>query len=295
MGFYVLAISSGILSGIWAFGLGVYRAQLTVVSVLLVSSAAAFTVYAVAGASSGHFTWNLQAVGYGALGGVLNLAGNAMLVLAFRRGKVGVAGGVGKAAVLVPLGYSLATGVAFTTSTAVGVAIVIAGLVGFYFPDRTARRADAASGPALLNVPVLLALAGALFWGTAVLVLTRGSRAGVAESLLVQQGVQLTVLLGIVIFSARKHLTPLTRRSVGVLAGAGAALGLGRLAYYTAAQVRSVSLVAVLSSLGPLVAALLAFLFLQETLTRRESAALAAVVVGTCVIVGATAITGPAG
>lgn len=280
MGLVVLALSSAVLFGVWKFGLGIYRGRLSPWAVLLVSGGTAAAVYAMRGAADGRLLIGTDELVAGVIGGALNVSGTYLLLLAYQRGKVAVAGGISAAESLVPVAYTLLLGVAVTVSTALGVAMILAGLVAFHLPHAIPRSGEGVHDARGQRVSVLLAVGAALCWGTGILVLDLGSRASVTGTLLVQQCTQVLVVLIVVLASPRRRLAGLSRRACAVLAGAGLALGLANVAFYSAAQEGSIGLVSVLAALGPLVTAALAFVFMKETLTRIELVALVVVVLG---------------
>lgn len=285
MGLVVLALSSAVLFGVWKFGLGIYRGRLSTWAVLLLNGTGAAAVYATRGLWDGRLVIGRDDLVAGIIGGALNVAGTYLLLRAYQRGKVAIAGGVAAADSLVPVAYAVLLGVAVTMSTAIGVVMILAGLVAFYLPHAISRSGDGAYDPRGQRTSVLLAVGTALCWGTAILVLDLGSRGSVTGTLLAQQCTQVLVVLCVVLASPRRQLAGLSWRACAVVAGAGMALGLGNVAFYSAAQVGSIGLVSVLASLSPMITALLAFVFLKERLTRIELVALVVVVLGVGAVV----------
>lgn len=86
-------------------------------------------------------------------------------------------------------------------------------------------------------------------------------------------------------FSSGQSLRGVSGTAVAVLAGSGAALALGNIAFYTAAQDGDIAIVSVLGSANPLVTALLAAAFFKERLTRSDHVAFALVIVGAALVV----------
>lgn len=281
MGVIALALSSAVLYGVWKFGLGIYRGRLSVWAVLLFSGAAAVAVYAVRGGTDGRLVLGIGELGTGVIGGVLNVTGTYLLLEAYKRGKIAVAGGVSAAENLVPIAFAILQGVAVTVSTGFGALLILAGLVAFYVPHAIGSGRGAAVDARSQRVSVLLAMGAALSWGTGILVLDLGSRGSITGTLFVQQCTQvLVVLTVIVLLNPRRQLAGVSWRAAGVLVGAGLALGLANVAFYSAAQEGNIGIAAVLASLNPMVTALLAFVFLKERLARSELLALVGVVAG---------------
>lgn len=285
MGLVVLALSSAVLFGVWKFGLGIYRGRLSTWAVLLLNGTGAAAVYATRGIWDGRLVIGRDELVAGIIGGALNVAGTYLLLRAYQRGKVAIAGGVAAAESLVPVAYAILLGVAVTVSTALGVVMILGGLVAFYLPHAISRSGDGVYDPKGQRLSVLLAMGTALCWGTGTLVLDLGSRGSVTGTLLAQQCMQVLVVLCVVLASPRRQLAGLSWRAGAVVAGAGMALGLGNVAFYSAAQEGSIGLVSVLASLSPMITALLTFVFMKERLTRIELVALVVVVLGVGAVV----------
>jgi uncharacterized membrane protein len=80
-------------------------------------------------------------------------------------------------------------------------------------------------------------------------------------------------------------LRGLAGRPLGAIAGAGLALALGNVAFFTAANEGNIGVVSVIGSLSPIVVALLALAILGEQMVRSERFALLIVLAGTCLVV----------
>jgi drug/metabolite transporter (DMT)-like permease len=105
-----LALSSGVLWGVWGFGYGRYGRVMSRYSVLLFSASGAALTFLVAGLVRHDIRIDSIDVRDGLLGGFLNLLGSVLLLKALTMGKIGVASGVNAAYVLIPIGYSLTIG-----------------------------------------------------------------------------------------------------------------------------------------------------------------------------------------
>lgn len=282
MGYIALALSSGVLLGVWKFGLSFYRGRISSYAVVLFSAAAAAVAYVVLGSLAGTLVFDRRDVVAGILGGACNLTGTLLLLKGYERGKVGVVTGIAAAYVLVPLTYSFVVGEQITWVMGVGVLVIMAGVVIFYSASMQAK-SDATPSRA----PIFLALGAALFWGLAILVLDNGTRVSVPGTLTLSQLPQVAFTLIVVLMGARsaRALEGVSLRAITVLAAAGVALALGNSAFYNAADEGDIGVVSVLASLSPLVTALLALAFLRERLERREVIALLVVLVGTALVV----------
>ena len=282
MSYLVLALASAFLYGLWKFGLGIYRGRISVFGILLVNASAAGVVYLVAGFAEGNLAFDSNDIMWGLAGGFLNCAGTLFILKAFERGKMGVVAGVAATSVLVPLAYSLMIGEDPTARGAIGVVVILAGLAAFYVPHMHTTVTATGTKP---RQAILLALAAALFWGLAIVVIDDGSRVSVTGTLAVSQVPQVLVALAVVLATAPRSIAGLNGRSVAILVGAGLALGLGNVAFYTAAQESSIGLVSVLGSLSPMVTALLALAVLKERMARSDVVALVIVLAGVALIV----------
>lgn len=285
MGYLSLALASAALLGVWKFGLGIYRGRVTVWSVILISASAAAVMYVVLGTVSGDLAFDSAEVDEGLLGGALNLAGTFLLLKAFDHGKLGVASGIAATNVLVPLTYSIVSGEGFTSTDVTGIVLIMAGLATFYVPHMRSRHEETPASSRDFTLLVVLALASALFWGLAIVVLDLGTRVSVTATLATSQVPQITVSLGIVLWAVRRNLAGVTTRALTVLIGSGVALSLANIAFYTAANEGNLGIVSILAALSPMVTALLAVAFCKETLTRIELFALIIVVAGACFVV----------
>jgi drug/metabolite transporter (DMT)-like permease len=282
LGYITLALSSGVLLGIWKFGLSFYRGRISSYAVVLFSATAAAVAYVVLGSLASTLAFDKRDLVAGLLGGACNLAGTLLLLKGYERGKVGVVTGIAAAYVLVPLAYSFVVGEQITWVMGVGVLVIMAGVAIFYSASMKEE-----SGAPSSRAPIFLALGAALFWGLAILVLDNGTRVSVPGTLTLSQVPQVGFALVAVLIGARnsRAIEGVSARAIAVLAAAGLALALGNIAFYNAADEGDIGVVSVLASLSPLVTALLAVTFLREHLGRRDVIALLVVLVGTALVV----------
>lgn len=282
MGYIALALSSGVMLGMWKFGLSIYRGRISSYAVVLFSAAAAALAYVVLGLLAGTLTFDTRDLVAGLLGGACNLTGTLLLLKGYERGKVGVVTGIAASYVLVPLAYSFVIGEQITWMIGMGVLVIIAGVATFYSASMQEKSEVNSS-----RAPIFLALGAALFWGLAILVLDSGTRVSVPGTLVVSQVPQVIFTLVMVVVGSRnsRALEGVSARAIAVLAASGVALALGNIAFFSAADEGDIGVVSVLASLSPLVTALLALAFLHERLERREILALLVVLGGTALVV----------
>ena len=287
MGYIALALSSGVLLGIWKFGLSFYRGRISSYAVVLFSAAAAAVAYVVLGSLAGTLAFDAQDLLAGLLGGACNLTGTLLLLKGYERGKVGVVTGIAASYVLVPLAYSFVIGEQITWVMAAGVLVIMAGVAIFYSASMQEKSVKEKPEAASARMPIVLALGAALFWGLAIVVLDEGTQVSVTGTLALSQVPQVGFTLVVVLIGARtsRAFAGVSPRAIVVLAAAGVALALGNIAFFTAADEGDIGVVSVLASLSPLVTALLALAFLRERLERREILALAVVLGGTALVV----------
>ena len=277
MSYVLLALASALLLGIWKFGLSFYRGRVGVYAVILFSALGAGMVYVVHGSVQGTLVFTREDVPEGLIGGALNFVGTLLILLAFARGPVGVAVGVGALYVLVPLGYSVLTGEPVTMAVAIGVVLLVVGLVTFYLPH---ARADTDANAGGSRSAIMLALGAAVFWGLAIVVIDVGSLQSVTAALTVSQLPQIVMAILLLAMSSTQSLKGVTGTAVAVLAGSGIALALGNMAFFTAANEGDIGVVSVLGSLSPMVTAVLAAVVFKERLTRSDRLAFVIVLIG---------------
>lgn len=277
--YLLTALLSALLLGIWSFGIGQWRGKVAVFSVILVSASSAAVVYVVIGLLSHDLVFDPRDASRGVLGGIVNVTGTVLVLLAFERGKMGVVAGVASASVLVPLAFSFIGGEQVSPVQAIGIGVIFIGLLVFYVPSMRSK-SDAPASP----LPIVFAGLAALAWGLGVVIIDIGSRVSVTGTMVASQVPQMAFTL-VMVFIVARSLGGLTQRAVLSIAAAGVALALGQIAFFTAANEGNIGVVAVLGSLTPLVVALLALGVLKEQMSRSERVALVIVLVGTCLVV----------
>jgi len=282
--YLLLALCSGALWGTWQFGTGRYGRQMSVYSVILVSGGAATVVYLVMGRATRDLIFDEVDVVSGLLGGLFAVVGTTLILKALAIGKMGVTTGVSQAYVLIPLAYSVLIGEQVKAIAFVGVIVVLAGLIMFILlhqkPEDTESSGEGRDGQL---VAIGLAAVSAVFWGISIVVLDVGSAQNIYGTLALSQVPQVVVGLTVALFA--RSFGGLTKREVAPLAGAGVALALGYVAFYTAADEGDIGIVSVLAALSPVVTALLALVFLKERMVRSEVLALVVILIGTALVV----------
>ena len=244
--------------------------------VILVSASTAILTYVTLGMATHNFEFDVRDVGAGLSGGFLNFLGTILLLKAMATGGMGVANGVYPSYVLIPIAYSLIIGESLGLVPAVGIVVIMLGLVLFCLPGMRGG-----GGVGSLQT-IFFALGAAGLFGLAIVVLDIGSRENIYGTLTLAQCPQV-VVTSLIVLTARRYRGT-SRRDIGILVGSGLALGLGNLSFYAAAVEGNVGIVSVLGSLSPIVTALLAFFILKEAMLRAEILALIVVLIGTCLV-----------
>jgi drug/metabolite transporter (DMT)-like permease len=283
MGYFSLAFASAFLYAFWALGLGVYRGRLSNWLIILISAAGGTATYAIVGTLTGELTFDPGDVMPGLLGGLLNVCATYLLLMAYQRGKVAIASGVVATYVIVPLGYSVYSGQPFTGLVIVGVLLMLAGLATFYLVSiRERKEGETSKGT---TTAILFALGAALCWGVSTVVIDTGTRVSLTGTMLVSMVPQIVVTGILVMVTARGQIKQLTPRASALLIATGICLAAANIAFYTAANEGNLGITAVISSLDPLILAVLAMFFFKQKLSGPEWVAFAIVVAGSCIVV----------
>jgi len=269
-----LALVSAVLYGFWKFGIGQYRGRVSPYAIVLVTSLMGIAFYLVSSWRTDAMVFAPKDVLPGTVAGICALIASVVMLQAFQRGKLGVVAGIGATSGLVPLAYSFLIGEALSPSDVAGIVVIALGITLFFLPAMRRQPGETYSVEA-----IVLALVAALFWGLAIVLEDRGSRVSIPITVLISLVPQILFSAVMLIFVS-KSFGGLTRPSLIRLAGAGAALAMGNVLFFTAASLGNVGIVSVLTGLAPLVVAVLALIFLRERLTRTELAAMGITIVG---------------
>lgn len=273
-----LALAAAVLWGVWSFGTGLVGRRMPIFGVILVSGGVAGLVYIASGLLAGNLVFASEDVIPGLLGGSLNLFGTVLALKAFAKGKMAIVAALSGTGVLVPLAFSFMIGESLSLLAGLGVVVMLVGMILF-----TLNRANSDGSASAPGQAMLLALSAALLWGLAIVVLDMGSRTNLYGTMTMSEVPQVAICMGVI--AASRAFGPLTKGSFALLIGAGAALGLGSVAFYTAANRSDIGIVSVLASLDPIFTALLARVVLHERMSRPELAALVVVIAGVGMVV----------
>ena len=273
-----LAIASAVLFGFWKFGIGQYRGRVSPYAIVLVTSLVGIAFYLVSSWRTDAMLFAPKDVLPGTVAGICALIASVVMLKAFQRGKLGVVAGIGATSGLVPLAYSLLIGEELSPSDVVGIVVIALGITVFFLPAMRRKPGENYSVEA-----IVLALVASLFWGLAIVLEDRGSRVSIPITVLISLVPQILFSAVMLIFVS-KSFGGLTRPSLIRLAGAGAALAMGNVLFFMAANMGNVGVVSVLTGLAPLVVAVLALFFLRERLARSELVAMGITILGACLL-----------
>lgn len=269
-----LAIASAVLFGVWKFGIGQYRGRVSPYAIVLVTSLVGIAFYLVSSWRTDAMVFAPKDVLPGTVAGICALIASVVMLKAFQRGKLGVVAGIGATSGLVPLAYSFLIGEELSPSDVVGIVVIALGITVFFLPAMRRTPGETSSVEA-----IVLALVASLFWGLAIVLEDRGSRVSIPITVLISLVPQILFSAVMLIFVS-KSFGGLTRPSLIRLAGAGAALAMGNVLFFTAANLGNVGVVSVLTGLAPLVVAVLALMFLRERMARSELVAMGITIAG---------------
>jgi drug/metabolite transporter (DMT)-like permease len=272
----LLALCASLSWGFADFGAGVGARRLPVFVVAAVTQVfglftAALVVVATQPStpSAEQFTWALFA-------GAVGLLGVASFYRALSVGTMGIVGPITATASIAPVVYGLARGERPSSLQGVGVALAVAGVVAASIE----REHDEA--PRRLGAGVGLALLAALSFGFSLIGLSRAAAGGIAWGVLNMRIAAVPIVL-LIVLAVGPRVVP-GRRTWLMLACVGAA-DTGATLLYGAATTRGLlSVVAVLSSLYPIVIVVLARVLLSERIARPQLAGVAVALAGVALI-----------
>jgi drug/metabolite transporter (DMT)-like permease len=272
----LLALCASLAWGFADFGAGVgarrYPVFVVAAIVQVVGLAVALVVVVAtqpSTPSAGQFAW-------AAFAGAIGLVGIASFYQALSVGTMGIVGPITATASIVPVAYGLARGERPSTLQGVGAALAVVGVVAASIE----REHDEA--PRRLGAGVGFALMAALSFGGSLIGLSRAAGGGVAWGVLTMRLAAVPLVL-LIVFAVGPRALP-SRRFWLMLAFVGAA-DTGATLLYGAASTRGLlSVVAVLSSLYPIVIVILARVLLSERIAKPQLAGVAVALCGVALI-----------
>ncbi|HEY8315490.1 MAG TPA: DMT family transporter [Gaiellaceae bacterium] len=271
----LLALGASFAWGFADFGAGAAARRLPVFVVAAVSqSAGLLFVGAIVLATSASVPSRTQ-LAWAAFAGVVGLVGLSFFYRALAVGTMGVIGPITATAAIVPIAYGLGQGERPSALQGAGVGLAVVGVIAASLeplPEGRGRQ---------LGTGVGFALAAAFSFGWSLVGLGRAAEGGVAFATMTMRIA--AVPIGILLALTLKRRAPSPRG--WLLLGAVGVTDTGATLLYGAAAARGLlSVVAVLSSLYPIVIVVLARLFFAERVARTQLAGVAVALAGVALI-----------
>ena len=272
----LLALAASLLWGFADFGAGVGARRLPVLVVAAVGQSAGLLLAGAVLLATRASTPSREQVAWAAFAGLIGVVGIGAFYRALAIGTMGVVGPITATAAIVPVAYALARGERPSTLQGVGVGLAVVGVVAAsleHVPERAARR---------FGVGVGLALIAALSFGGSLIGLSRAAPGGTAWAVFTMRAsVVPLVLIAMLVLKPR---LPATRRLWLLLVGVGIGDSGATLLFGAASTRGLLSVVAVLSSLYPIVIVVLARVLLAERVARPQLAGVALALTGVALI-----------
>jgi drug/metabolite transporter (DMT)-like permease len=272
----LLALLASLSWGFADFGAGVASRRMPVFVVALLVQFFGLLVAVVAVLVTHHSTPSAEQFAWAAFAGAIGLVGIASFYHALSVGTMGIVGPITATASVVPVAYGLVRGERPSVLQGIGVALAVVGVIA----ASVERGHDEA--PARLGAGVGFALLAALSFGGSLIGLSRAAGGGVAWGVLTMRLAAFPLVLLIVLFVGPRVMPG--RRAWALLAFVGAA-DTGATLLYGAASTRGLlSVVAVLSSLYPIVIVVLARVLLNERIAPPQLAGVGVALAGVALI-----------
>jgi len=272
----VLALLASLIWGSADFVGANASRELAPSTVMLWSTIIALPVLAVVAVVSGDLVLDGATMGWGLFAGVTGAVGLTALYQGLSTGVMGVVAPISSTSVLVPVLVGVATGDELAPLQTAGVVVAIVGIVLAGGPHLREFRTGG-------HVPILWALAAALFIGLALVGLAYGSETSSVSVLLCQRVVYVGVLALIVLATraprvpGRRHLAPLGAVGAGDITANGL--------FAVASRSGPLAVISVLSSLYPVATVLLARRLHHERLAREQVIGVLAAFAGVAAVV----------
>jgi drug/metabolite transporter (DMT)-like permease len=272
----LLALSASLIWGFADFGAGVGARRLPVFVVGAITQAAGLLLAGIVVIAVGRALPSSTQLAWAAFAGLVGVIGLSAFYRALAVGTMGVVGPITATAAVVPLAYGLARGERPSTLQGIGVGLALLGVIAASLerlPDGGGRR---------LGLGVGLALLAALSFGGALIGLSRAASGGVAWATLTMRIVALPIMVAAA-FAFRQRAASWPRGRL-LLVGAGVGDTGATLLYAIATTRGLLSIVAVLSSLYPIVIVTLARVLLKEKVAPPQLAGVAIALTGVALI-----------
>lgn len=274
-----LALASSLTYGVTDFLGGLMNRSVALLSILVVSQATALALLSAVVFLRGEGPPGGVFLLYAVVSGLCEVVGGAALYRGLAVGTMSIVAPVAATAPVVPVVVGVALGEFPTQVQGAGIALAVAGIVVTSWARPSAGVATAALAPS-----VLFGLLAALGHGGFFAAMDAASEGGVAWALFVSRLTAVTVFASAML--ARRAPLGAGGRELPVLALIGVLIVVGDSMYAFASTQGLLSVVAVLSSLYPLVTIALARVYLGERIEGLQWIGIALCLIGVVVISG---------
>jgi drug/metabolite transporter (DMT)-like permease len=271
-----LALSASLAWGCADFGAGVAARRLPLFVVAAISQSAGLVLAVLAVVIAGHRAPTAAQFAWAAGAGLVGIVGISAFYRALAVGAMGIIGPITATAAIVPVAYGLSRGERPSTLQGIGVGLAAIGIIA------ASLEPVAEGGGRRIGTGVGLALAAALCFGCSLIGLSRAAPGGAAWAVMTMRlaVVPIVILVAVLV----KGGSPSSARGWLLLVGVGF-VDTGATLLYSAATTKGLlSVVAVLSSLYPIVIVVLARALLSERIARPQLAGVAVALAGVALI-----------
>jgi drug/metabolite transporter (DMT)-like permease len=272
----LLATGSSLVYGVSDFLGGLKSRSLPLLSVLLVSQGSALVLLVAVVIASGESPPEGQYILYGAIAGLAEAVGVAALYRGLAVGTMSIVAPIASTAPVVPIVAAIALGELPGAIQAVGILLAVAGvaLISYSGAERSA------SGD--VTPSVLFGLLTALGFGGFLVAMDAASEGSVPWALFMARVTSVAAFVAV--FLIRRPRLAVRPAELPVLALIGALIIAADALYAVATTEGLLSVVAVLSSLYPIVTIALARAYLDERIERLQQVGVAVALVGVAAI-----------
>jgi drug/metabolite transporter (DMT)-like permease len=271
-----LAIGSSLVYGLSDFLGGLKSRSLPVLSVLLVSQGSALAVLAAVVIATGESPPGGEFLLYGAIAGLAEAVGVAAFYRGLAVGVMSIVSPIAATAPVVPVVAAIVLGEVPSTIQAAGISIAVLGIAVISFDPQGSKSSDDV-GPS-----VLFGLLTALGFGSFLVAMDAASEGGVVWALFMARLTAVTIFT--CVHLVRQAPLEVRRAELPVLVLIGMLIIAADSMYGVASTEGLLSVVAVLSSLYPVVTIGLARFYLHERLRKLQQAGAAAALCGAVAI-----------
>jgi drug/metabolite transporter (DMT)-like permease len=271
-----LALSASLAWGFADFGAGDAARRLPLFVVAAISQSAGLVLAVLAVVIAGHRAPTATQFAWAAGAGLIGIVGISAFYRALAVGAMGIIGPITATAAIVPVAYGLARGERPSTLQGIGVGLAAIGIIA------ASLEPVAEGGGRRIGTGVGLALAAALCFGCSLIGLSRAAPGGAAWAVMTMRLAVVPVVILLAVLA--KGGSPSSPRGWLLLVGVGF-VDTGATLLYSAATTKGLlSVVAVLSSLYPIVIVVLARALLSERIARPQLAGVAVALAGVALI-----------